>query len=167
MSTVTLKAGASHWGALAALAAATALTALAGGLGTTDAPWFYVQLARPAWSPPAWVFGPAWTLLYILMTVSAWLVIRARGWPGARPLMLLFAGQLLVNGLWSWFFFQWRLGVVAIADIVLLLVLIAVMMVAFWRVRPLAGMLLLPYFAWVGYATALTISMWWLNTGVL
>jgi tryptophan-rich sensory protein len=156
-----------QWRALLVLATMTALTALAGGIGSTDAPWLYVQLVRPAWSPPAWVFAPAWTLLYVLMTLSAWLVVRARGWPAARPLMLLFAAQLLTNGLWSWLFFNWRLGEVAIADIVLLLVLIVVMMVAFWRVRPLAGMLLVPYFAWVGFATALTVAMWWLNAGIL
>ena len=103
-----------QWRALLVLATMTALTALAGGIGSTDAPWLYVQLARPAWSPPAWVFAPAWTLLYVLMTLSAWLVVRARGWPAARPLMLLFAAQLLTNGLWSWLFFKWRLGVVAI-----------------------------------------------------
>jgi len=156
-----------YWLALLVLAALTALTALAGGLGSTDAPWFYRQLARPSWSPPAWVFAPAWTLLYVLMTVSAWLVVRARGWPAARPLMLLFVAQLVANGLWSWLFFKWHLGVAAIADIVLLLALIAAMMVAFWRVRPLAGMLLVPYFAWVSFATALTVAMWRLNPGHL
>jgi len=156
-----------QWPALFVLAAMTALTALAGGIGSMDAPWFYLQLARPSWSPPAWVFGPAWTLLYVLMTVSAWLVVRALGWPAARPLMLLFAAQLLANGLWSWLFFKWKLGVASIADIVLLLALIGVMMVAFWRVRPLAGMLLVPYFAWVSFATALTVAIWRLNPGLL
>jgi benzodiazapine receptor len=156
-----------HWLALLVLATLTSLTALAGGIGSTDAPWFYLQLARPSWSPPAWVFAPAWTLLYVLMTVSAWLVVRTRGWPAALPLMLLFAAQLLANGLWSWLFFKWHLGVAAIADIVLLLALIATMMVAFWRVRPLAGMLLVPYFAWVSFATALTVAMWRLNPGHL
>ena len=163
----TLNIQSKYWRVLAVLAAITLLAAVAGGVAATDAPWFYLQLARPAWSPPAWLFGPAWTLLYILMTLSAWLVVRARGWPAARPLMRLYAAQLVANGLWSWLFFHWHLGRASIADIMLLFVLIAVMIVAFWRVRPLAGMLLLPYLAWVGFATALNVATWWLNTGIL
>ena len=81
--------------------------------------------------------------------------------------MRLYAAQLVANGLWSWLFFHWHLGRASIADIMLLFVLIAVMIVAFWRVRPLAGMLLLPYLAWVGFATALNVATWWLNTGIL
>lgn len=139
----------------------------AGGFATARAGSFYAQLDRPVWAPPASAFGPVWTVLYILMGVAAWLVWRERGFSGARAALSLFLVQLALNALWSWLFFAWRLGALASAEVVVLWALILATAVAFWRVRRLAGLLLVPYLLWVGYAAALTVAIWRLNPGVL
>ena len=130
-----------------------------GGMATRRAPEFYATLSRPDWAPPSSVFGPVWTVLYILMAVAAWLVWREKGWSGARVPLALFVVQLALNAIWSWLFFAWQDGALAQIEIVVLWVMIALTLVAFWRVRPIAGLLLLPYLAWVTYATALTFSL--------
>jgi translocator protein len=131
-----------------------------GALATRNAREFYASLAKPAWAPPGWLFGPVWTVLYVLMGVAAWLVWRSAGWSGASGALSLFLVQLLCNAAWSWIFFAWRSGALAFADIVLLLVLIVATMLAFARVHGLAALLLLPYLAWVVFATALTFAIW-------
>ena len=130
-----------------------------GALATRSAPQFYAALSRPAWAPPAAVFGPVWTLLYALMAVAAWMVWKEKGFDGARVPLTLFGVQLALNALWSWLFFAWQRGVAAQIEILVLLAFIALTIVAFWRVRPVAGALLLPYLAWVAYATALTFAL--------
>ena len=102
------------------------------------------------------------------MGIAAWLVWRQpqEGGRHAVPIAL-FVAQLGLNALWSWLFFAWHLGAAAFADVLVLLALIAATIAAFWRVRPLAAMLLLPYFAWVSFASALTWSVWQSNPGVL
>jgi translocator protein len=147
------------WVGFVAWLAVTFAAAGVGGLATRRAPEFYAALSRPGWAPPPWLFGPVWSVLYVLMAVAAWLVWRQRDVPGARTALALFGAQLALNAAWSWLFFAWRLGTIAAVEIVLLLVLIALAAAAFWRVRPLAGALLLPYLAWVGYATALTLAL--------
>ena len=142
-------------------------TAAIGALATQRAPEFYGALSRPPWAPPASVFGPVWTVLYALMAIAAWLVWKKLGFAGARVPLTLFAVQLALNALWSWIFFAWQRGSLAQLEIVLLLVMIALTLVAFWRVRPLAGALLLPYLAWVSYATALTFALVSRNPNVL
>jgi tryptophan-rich sensory protein len=141
--------------------------ATVGGVASAGAPAFYARLAKPAWAPPAWLFGPAWTVLFVLMGVAAWLVWKQREHPGARRGLVLFVVQLAFNALWSWLFFAWRRGGLALAEVVLLEVLIVMTMVAFWRVRPLAGALLVPYALWVAYATALTAAVWRMNPSLL
>jgi translocator protein len=138
-----------------------------GAVASANAPEFYAQLARPAWAPPAWLFGPVWTLLYLLMAIAAWLVWRERGFRGATFPLGLFFAQLALNSLWSWLFFAWHLGALSVVEIVILWLLIAATTVAFWRVRPLAGALLLPYFAWVTFAAALNYAIWQLNPQLL
>ena len=154
------------FGLLGWLAVTFAAAAL-GGFASATAGDFYQQLARPAWAPPAWLFAPAWTLLYILMGVAAWLIWRERGVRRVRTALLLFLVQLAVNALWTWLFFVWRLGALALVEILLLWVLILCTVVAFWRVRPVAGALLLPYLAWVAFASALTYAVWQRNPALL
>ena len=147
-----------------------ALVAGAAGLGalaSMDSSSFYAQLDRPMWAPPAAAFGPVWTVLYALMGVAVWLVWRAPAHRLRRTALTLFVMQLAANALWTWLFFAWRQGAFAFAEIVLLLVLIAATMTAFWPVRRWAAVLMLPYLAWVGLATALTWSVWRNNPGVL
>lgn len=142
-------------------------TSAVGAVASIRAQGFYRELVRPEWAPPPWVFGPVWTALYALMAVAAWLVWRERGWAGARVPLALFVAQLAVNALWTWLFFAWRLGALATAEIALLWVLLLVTLVRFWRVRPLAGALLVPYLAWVTFATALSFAVWRLNPALL
>jgi translocator protein len=141
--------------------------AAVGGVASANAGDFYQQLARPAWAPPSWLFGPVWSVLYLLMGIGAWLVWRERGFRGARAALTLFVAQLAANALWTWLFFAWRRGALAFGEILLLWVLIAATIAAFWRVRPLAGALLIPYLLWVTFATALTVAVWQRNPGLL
>jgi tryptophan-rich sensory protein len=143
------------------------IAAAIGSVASIRAATFYMQLAQPSWAPSASVFGPVWTILYTLMAVAAWLVWRADGFRAARVALGLFLVQLAVNALWSWLFFAWHRGALAFADIVLLLLLIVATLVAFWRIRPLAGALLVPYLLWVGFASALNYSVWQLNPQIL
>jgi tryptophan-rich sensory protein len=161
-STLSQGVGLAGWLTLSFFAAAL------GALATIDAPAFYAMLDRPDWAPPASVFGPVWSVLYVMMGVSAWLVWRERrrhnGWSSA---LALFIAQLVANTLWSWLFFAWHDGGTAFGEIIVLAVLIVLTVAAFWRVRPLAGMLLLPYLAWVGFASVLTCAVWQRNPGLL
>lgn len=138
-----------------------------GALASIQAATFYRQLAQPSWAPPASVFGPVWSLLYALMGIAAWLVWREGGWRRQRGVLALFAVQLAINALWSWLFFGWHRGALAFADIVLLWLLIVATVVGFWRTRPLAGALLLPYLGWVSFASALNFAVWHLNPQIL
>jgi tryptophan-rich sensory protein len=152
------------------LAGWLAASFIAGGLGaiaSADAAIFYGQLSQPSWAPPAWLFGPVWSVLYVLMGVAAWLVWRKHGFIGASTALRLFGLQLLANALWTWLFFKWHLGAAAFAEILLLWLLIAATIFAFWRLHRLAALMLMPYLAWVSFATALTLSLWQLNASLL
>ncbi len=138
-----------------------------GSAASIQAGDFYAQLVRPEGAPPASVFGPVWTVLYALMGIAAWLVWRIDGFRGARTALTLFLVQLAVNALWSWLFFAWHLGALSFVDIVLLWALIVATMIAFWRISPLAGVLLIPYLLWVSFASVLNYYMWQLNPQIL
>jgi tryptophan-rich sensory protein len=141
--------------------------AAVGGLASADAATFYRELARPGWAPPGWLFAPVWSLLYLLMGIAAWLVWRERGFRSASFALSLFLVQLGANALWTWLFFVWHRGAFAFAEILVLWLLILGTVIAFWRVRRLAGALLLPYLGWVTFASALTYSIWKRNPGLL
>lgn len=138
-----------------------------GAVASVQAASFYQQLAQPAWAPSASVFGPVWSVLYAMMGVAAWLVWRQGGWRQQGGVLTLFVIQLAVNALWSWLFFAWHHGALAFADIVLLWLLIVTTVVGFWRARPLAGALLLPYLGWVSFAAVLNFAVWHLNPQTL
>jgi len=123
---------------------------------------WYAALAKPAWTPQAWVFGPVWTTLYLSMAVSAWLVER-QGGRRAGAALALFALQLGMNVAWSWLFFGLGSPGAALAHIALLWIAIAATVVAFWRSTMVAGVLLLPYLAWVGFAAVLNLAIWRMN----
>jgi len=155
---------------LLALLAWTALTfaaAALGGLASAQARGFYQELARPAWAPPGWLFGPVWTLLYALMALAVWLVWRDRGLRGAKAPITLYLVQLALNAVWTWLFFVLRSGFLAFLDVVVLAALVLATLITFWRVRCLAGLLLIPYLAWTLFASALTWSVWRMNPGSL
>ncbi len=139
--------------------------AVVGAVASADAANFYAQLVKPPWAPPAWVFGPVWSILYALMGVAAWLVWRSPR--PARGALWLFVAQLAANALWSWLFFAWRLGALAAVEVLVLLALIAASVLAFWRSSRTAALLLLPYLLWVAFASLLTWSVWRRNPGLL
>ncbi len=138
-----------------------------GAVATIRASEFYGELMQPAWAPPAAVFGPVWTVLYALMGIAAWLVWQSGGLQKQRLAIGLFLAQLAVNALWSWLFFAWNLGALAFIDILFLITLVVATIICFWRVRPLAGLLLVPYLLWISFAAALNYSIWHLNPQVL
>jgi translocator protein len=138
--------------------------AAVGAVASINAQAFYAQLVKPAWAPPAGVFGPVWSVLYLLMGVSAWLVWRSRP---SRAAFILFFAQLAANALWSWLFFAWHRGALASVEVLVLLVLIAATIRAFWPISRIAAGLLLPYVLWVAFASALTWSVWQANPHLL
>ena len=143
------------WLALCFAAAGTAVFV------STDG--WYATLHKPSWNPPPWLFGPAWSLLYVLMAVAAWLVWRDGGWKMQARALGLFLIQWLLNALWTPLFFGLHRPGLAFAEIIILWLAIAATLVAFWRVRNVAGILLVPYLAWVSFATALNFTIWRLN----
>jgi tryptophan-rich sensory protein len=128
------------------------------GVGT-----WYRTLRKPSWNPPNWVFGPVWTALYTMMAVAAWLVWRRRHEARVGPALALFAVQLALNLAWSGLFFAMRRPDLGAIDIAALWAAILATTVAFARVRPVAGALLVPYLLWVSYAGALNVALWRLN----
>jgi benzodiazapine receptor len=160
-STITLISGLIAWLVVCFIAATI------GAAASLQAGTFYVQLVRPDWAPPPSVFGPVWMMLYALMAIAAWLVWQAREIRLARLALTLFLLQLILNALWSWLFFGWYQGALAFLDILLLWTLIVLTLILFWRIRPLAGVLLIPYLAWVTFASALNYSIWRLNPSLL
>ena len=162
----------SKWPALVGWLALTLLTGVIGGIASANAREFYATLAKPSWAPPGWLFGPVWTLLYILMAIAAWLVSRARPVQpvlqrARRVGLTLFVAQLVLNALWTWLFFVWRQGAWAFAEIVVLWLAIAFTATQFARVRTMAAWCLAPYLAWVSFAAALTWAVWRGNPGQL
>lgn len=133
---------------------------LLSGLLAARVPDTYANLESPSWAPPAWVFGPVWTVLYICIGLAGWLAWRAGA--GRMPLGL-WGLQLALNVVWTPIFFGLGLRGLALIDIVALLIVVAATMIAFLRVKPAAGWLLAPYLAWVSFATALNAAYWWLN----
>ena len=135
-----------------------------GGLATAKSvgTW-YRDLVKPSWTPPAWVFGPAWTLLYTLMAIAAWLVLRRIGQTSVTVPLLLFGVQLAFNVAWSLLFFGARQPGWAMLDLTLLWLSIGATLLSFWGVSPAAGALLIPYLLWVSYASTLNWGIWRMN----
>ena len=143
------------WLALTFSAAATGMFVSTGG--------WYAELAKPSWNPPSWVFGPVWTLLYAMMAVAAWLVWQRGGWRAQQGPMTLYLVQWALNALWTPLFFGLHRPGLAFAEIVALTLVVLATLGAFWRVKLTAGLFLVPYAAWVGFAAALNSAIWRLN----
>lgn len=144
--------------------ACVAVCLLPGAIGGRFQPGeWYASLAKPALTPPGALFPVVWTLLYVAMGVALALVWRRHGAPGRAGAIVVFGLQLVLNGAWSWLFFGLQRPELAFAEILLLWTAILASTLLFWRVRPLAGALLLPYLAWVGFAAWLNLQIWRLN----
>ena len=138
---------------------------IAGWVTQTSVTTWYPMLQKPAFTPPGWIFAPVWTVLYALMGIAAVLIWWRRSEDRTTQAALtLFAVQLLVNGSWSFAFFGAQSPGLGLIVILILLALVAWTTLRFYRSRRIAGVLLLPYLLWVGYATALNAGIWILNS---
>lgn len=154
-------------GGLAGWIAGTALAAVSGSVTARTAADFYARLDKPRWAPPPWLFGPAWLFLYVCMGTAAWRIWRPGGFAGAAVPLALYGVQLALNTAWTWFFFVRRTGLGATVEVALLWAAIAATLVAFWQRDLVAGVLFVPYLAWVTFAAALTVSCWRRNPALL
>ena len=127
---------------------------------------WYAELVKPPWNPPAWVFAPVWSALYLMMAVAAWLAWDT-GHAQRRTLIGWWLAQLGLNGVWSWLFFAWQNGLLAFVEIVILWFLIVATLVTFRQISKPAALLLVPYLLWVTFATALAWNCWQMNPGLL
>jgi len=126
---------------------------------------WYPSLLKPVGTPPSWVFGPVWSILYLLMAVAAWLVWRERTHADVQLALALFMAQLILNGVWSLVFFGLRRPGAALAEIILLLAAVVITAVRFAAFSRLAFLLMTPYCVWVLYASYLNFGIWQLNKG--
>jgi translocator protein len=140
-----------------------AAAGIGGAVTTPKIGSWYATLAKPSWNPPNWVFGPIWSALYFCMAVAAWLAWRQGGAEQARVPLALFGVQLVLNVLWSCIFFGLEMPGFAFVEVLPFWAMIAATMVAFWRRSMVAGLLFVPYLAWVSFASMLNFTIWRLN----
>ncbi len=124
---------------------------------------WYKNLKKPRWNPPNKIFAPVWSVLYLLMAAAAWLVWQGYGFGLALFPLMLYIVQLLLNAAWTWTFFGLHRPGTALVDIIFLWILILATLTLFWQFMPLAGALLIPYLAWVSFATYLNLAIWQMN----
>ncbi|MEW4562478.1 TspO/MBR family protein [Bremerella sp. JC770] len=124
---------------------------------------WYAELEKPFFNPPNWVFGPVWSVLYLMMAVAVWLVWKNAGWVNAPHSLGMWCFQLLLNTTWSVLFFGLESPVLAAVEITVLWISILITTIAFWRHDRLAAILMMPYLAWVSYAAALNYTIAALN----
>ncbi len=145
------------------LVACFAVAGLGSFATTPEIRGWYRGLQKPAWTPPNWLFGPVWTLLYAAMAVAAWLIWKRAGWSEAGTALTLFFIQLGLNLAWSFIFFKFHQTGAALADIVFLWIAIAATIIKFAEISNPAAILLVPYLIWVTYASALNLAIWRMN----
>jgi translocator protein len=153
------------WLALVGFLAICLLSGVLGGMVTAQSidDW-YPLIAKPSWQPPSWVFAPVWTTLYLLMAVAAWLVWRhGARFSGVRFALVLFFVQLALNALWPFVFFGAHEIGLAVVNIMALWIVLALTIWAFFGVSAWAGILMLPYIAWVTFAGFLNYTIWQMN----
>ena len=148
---------------IAALLVCFAVAGVGGASTVSSLNEWYPTLKKPSFNPPNWIFGPVWTVLYAMMAVAAWLVWRSDRWRETRSALGIFGLQLALNLGWSLIFFGLRQPGWAFAEIFALWVSIALTTVLFWKVKPVAGAMFLPYLAWVAFASLLNYEIWRLN----
>ena len=146
------------------IAACFASAGLGAAATSTSVGGWYQTLTKPSWNPPAWLFGPVWSALYLMMAVAAWLVWRDHGWKAARSALMWFGIQLALNVLWSFLFFGRQRPGLAFAEIVALWISIVATCLAFQGKSVTAAWLLIPYLAWTSFAGFLNFTIWRMNS---
>ncbi len=151
--------------AAAALTTCVIVTFIAPALGAWAMPGeWYASLRKPSWIPPSWIFGPVWSALYLMMATAAWLVWRRGGWDIQRRPLVVYGVKLILNAAWPPLFFGLKMPGLAFAEILLLLAAIVLTALTFARVSRPAALLLVPYIAWVTFASILNFTLWRLNS---
>jgi len=125
---------------------------------------WYMTINKPSFNPPSWLFGPVWSVLYTLMAIAFWLVWKNRDLPSKSFAMQLFLIQLVLNLLWSFLFFYFKLPFWAFLEIILMWTTILFTIIYFYKINPWAAYIMIPYLLWVGFATILNGSIWILNS---
>lgn len=154
-----------NWTALLILIFICQAAGLIGAKVTKPAlkPW-YRNLRKPFFTPPDWLFAPAWITLYLLMAVAAYLVwMQGLSTAGVKTALIVFIIQLVLNSVWSFIFFGMRSLLYALIEIIMLWLSIVLCSILFWQISALAGWLMVPYLLWVSFATVLNFSIWKLN----
>jgi benzodiazapine receptor len=141
------------------------LAGMIGSIFTAKAmPTWYISLNKPPFTPPNWLFAPAWTTLYILMGIAAFIIWRkGLGNKSVRTALALFMVQLILNAFWSLAFFGLKSPLLGLAVIILLWIAILFTILTFFRISRAAGILMVPYILWVSFAAILNGSIWLLN----
>ncbi len=137
--------------------------AIAGVFTSQAIPGWYASLNQPAFNPPNWVFGPVWTTLYTILGISLFMIWRLESGKERNQAIIVFSVQLLLNFGWSFFFFYFKMISVALVDIVVLWIMIVVMLSRFYKLKPLAAYINIPYLLWVTFATVLNAAYFFLN----
>jgi translocator protein len=151
-----------QWLVLAGFIIITLAVGMLGGWAVSGSvSGWYTTINRPSWNPPNWVFGPVWTVLYIMMAIAAWLVWRTKD--RIAPAMILYFSQLALNFAWSLLFFGARSPGLGLIDVVMLWLAVVATMLAFFGRSTWAGLLMVPYLAWVSFAAVLNFTIWRLN----
>lgn len=149
-----------RWAGLPVFVIAVVVVAVVGSLAAVNAGDEYLSLERPPWAPPQWLFGPAWTVLYVMIALSGWLAWSVRG---LTPALGVYAVQLILNMAWTPLFFGAGQYGLAFAEIAVLWLVIVLNIVLFRRISRPAAWLLVPYLLWVTYASSLNFAIWQLN----
>lgn len=124
---------------------------------------WYATLAKPMWNPPDWIFGPVWIALYTLMGMAAYIVWLQKNAQSVGIALSVYGAQLILNALWSILFFGLKNPSFAFIEILILLAFILLTTILFWKINTWAGVLMLPYVAWVSFAAFLNYTIWQLN----
>jgi tryptophan-rich sensory protein len=137
--------------------------AIAGIFTSKAIPVWYATLNQPSFNPPNWVFGPVWTVLYILMGISLFLIWKLDAGKARNMAIFAFLLQLVLNFAWSFIFFYFNMLGLALFEIILMWVSIVIMLVLFYKLRPLAAYINIPYLLWVTFATVLNAAYYFIN----
>lgn len=125
---------------------------------------WYQELTKPEWTPPGWLFGPVWSILYLSMGIAASIVWNSKRSHRIDIPITVFIIQLVINALWSWIFFGKHTLLYSVIDITLLLIFIIITIFLFYKVNKKAGLILIPYLLWVSFATVLNFNIYLLNS---
>lgn len=148
---------------ISSIALPLVLGAIAGMFTSQSVPDWYSTLNRPSFSPPNWIFGPVWTILYILMGISFFIIWKQKVSKARNLAISIFFLQLLLNFAWSFIFFYFKMIGLALVEITLLWFTIILMLVLFYRIKPVATYINIPYLLWVSFATVLNAGYYFLN----